>query len=67
VILPVVLGGDDGAAQVVLTDDIDGPEAEETVRFGLDRAEYEIDLGKEHASQPPATFAPYIRRRPARR
>ena len=36
--------------QIVLTDDIDGSEASETVRFGLDGREYEIDLNAEHAS-----------------
>jgi hypothetical protein len=31
--------------QTLLVDDIDGSEAEGTVRFGLDGAEYEIDPG----------------------
>ena len=35
--------------QTLLVDDIDGSEAEGTVRFGLDGAEYEIDLSAEHA------------------
>ena len=35
--------------QTLLVDDIDGSEAESTVRFGLDGAEYEIDLSAEHA------------------
>jgi hypothetical protein len=35
--------------QILLVDDIDGSEAEGTVRFGLDGAEYEIDLSAEHA------------------
>ena len=34
--------------QVRLLDDIDGNEAEETVRFGLDGTEYEIDLNAGH-------------------
>src|SRR5882757_672951 len=34
--------------QTLLVDDIDGSEAEGTVRFGLDGAEYEIDLSAEH-------------------
>jgi hypothetical protein len=35
--------------QILLVDDIDGSEAAGTVRFGLDGAEYEIDLSTEHA------------------
>ena len=35
--------------QTLLIDDLDGGEAEGTVRFGLDGAEYEIDLSAEHA------------------
>ena len=35
--------------QTVFIDDLDGSEAEGTVRFGLDGAEYEIDLNTEHA------------------
>ena len=34
--------------QVLLVDDLDGGEAEGTVRFGLDGVEYEIDLSAEH-------------------
>lgn len=39
-------------AQKILTsfiDDLDGSKAEGTVRFGLDGAEYEIDLNTKHA------------------
>lgn len=35
--------------QTVFIDDLDGSDAEGTVRFGLDGAEYEIDLNAEHA------------------
>jgi nucleoid-associated protein Lsr2 len=35
--------------QTLLIDDLDGSAAEETVRFGLDGTEYEIDLNAEHA------------------
>ena len=35
--------------QVLLIDDLDGSEAERTVRFGLDGTEYEIDLNAGHA------------------
>lgn len=34
---------------IVLVDDLDGTEAEETVRFGLDGASYEIDLNGANA------------------
>jgi hypothetical protein len=34
---------------VVLEDDLDGGPADETVRFGLDGVDYEIDLSKQHA------------------
>ena len=61
---------------VVLEDDLDGGPADETVRFGIDGAEYEIDLGAASAAAFRARLAPYIaharkagraqRRRPAR-
>lgn len=35
--------------KVVLTDDVDGGPATETVRFGLDGSEYEIDLTAKNA------------------
>ena len=34
---------------IVLVDDIDGSEAEETVTFGLDGTTYEIDLNSDNA------------------
>jgi len=34
---------------VVLEDDLDGGPADETVRFGLDGVDYEIDLNKQNA------------------
>jgi hypothetical protein len=37
--------------QTLFIDDLDGSEAEGTVRFGLDGTEYEIDLNAEHAQQ----------------
>ncbi|MGI9007648.1 MAG: histone-like nucleoid-structuring protein Lsr2 [Streptosporangiaceae bacterium] len=36
--------------ETVRTDDLDGSAADSTIRFGLDGAEYEIDLNDEHAS-----------------
>jgi hypothetical protein len=60
--------------QVLYVDDIDGSEAEGTVRFGLGGAEYEIDLNKKHADQLTKAIGPFIEaarrvpssRRPAR-
>ena len=37
--------------QTLFVDDLDGSEAEGTVRFGLDGAEYEIDLNAKHAKE----------------
>jgi hypothetical protein len=37
--------------QTLFIDDIDGGEAEGTVRFGLDGAEYEIDLSARHSDE----------------
>ncbi|SPF67996.1 LSR2-LIKE LSR2 ANTIGEN IMMUNE PRECURSOR RESPONSE SIGNAL PLASMID LYSYL GP61 [Propionibacterium ruminifibrarum] len=37
--------------QVILTDDVDGSEAAETVNFGLDGVSYEIDLSDENAAR----------------
>ena len=46
--------------QTLFIDDLDGSEADGTVRFGLDGAEYEIDLNTEHAQQLRDALAPYI-------
>ncbi|HLR45125.1 MAG TPA: Lsr2 family protein [Brevibacterium sp.] len=46
--------------KVVLTDDIDGTDASETVRFGLDQGSYEIELSDENAERLRAALAPYI-------
>ena len=37
--------------QTLFIDDLDGSEANGTVRFGLDGTEYEIDLNAQHAQQ----------------
>ena len=37
--------------QTLFIDDLDGSAAEGTVRFGLDGAEYEIDLNARHAQE----------------
>jgi hypothetical protein len=61
--------------QTLLIDDLDGSQAEGTVRFGLDGTEYEIDLNAQHAQALRDALARYINaarragggaRRPAR-
>ena len=61
--------------QVLLIDDLDGSAADGTVRFGLDGAEYEIDLNAEHAQALRDALSRYVQaarraggsaRRPAR-
>ena len=61
--------------QILFVDDLDGSEAEGTVRFGLDGTEYEIDLNAEHAQALRDALARYVKaarragggtRRPAR-
>jgi hypothetical protein len=61
---------------VELEDDLDGGPADETVRFGVDGSEYEIDLSKKNAVAFRRKLAPFIdharkagrggRRRPGR-
>jgi Lsr2 len=61
---------------VELQDDLDGGPADETVRFGVDGAEYEIDLSTKNAAAFRGKLAPFTgharkagrgqRRRPAR-
>lgn len=43
-----------------LIDDIDGGEAHETVRFGLDGHTYEIDLSTKNANKLRNALAPYV-------
>jgi hypothetical protein len=45
---------------ITLEDDLDGGPAEETVRFGLGSAEYEIDLNAANASRLRTQLAPFI-------
>ena len=50
---------------VALEDDLDGGPADETVRFGLDGAEYEIDLSTKNAAafrSRPAPFTGHARK-----
>lgn len=46
--------------ETVLTDDLDGGDADETVRFGLDGHEYEIDLSGPNAARLRSDLAPYV-------
>jgi hypothetical protein len=45
---------------IVLVDDIDQTDAEETVSFGLDGKEYAIDLNTKNASALRDALAPYV-------
>ncbi len=61
---------------VTLEDDLDGGPAQETIRFGIGGADYQIDLSKKHANAFRRKLAPFIeharkagkgqRRRPGR-
>jgi hypothetical protein len=44
----------------MLVDDIDGGEADETVRFAVDGVQYEIDLSKKNATKMRDALARYI-------
>lgn len=44
---------------IVLTDDLDGGEATETVRFGLDGGQFEIDLSEKNAQALREAVRPY--------
>jgi hypothetical protein len=46
--------------QTVFIDDLDGTEADGTVRFSLDGTEYEIDLNANHTQQLREALAPYV-------
>jgi hypothetical protein len=45
---------------IVLEDDIDGSDADETVTFALDGVSYEIDLNGENAAKLRDALAPYV-------
>lgn len=45
---------------IELVDDLDGSQAEETVRFALDGTSYEIDLSRENALRLRDTFTMYV-------
>jgi hypothetical protein len=48
------------ARKVVLVDDIDGNDADETVSFGLDGISYEIDLSSDNAAALRDALAEYV-------
>ena len=50
------------AKQIIhkLVDDLDGGDAEETVKFALDGIQYEIDLSEKNADEIAGLFAPYV-------
>jgi hypothetical protein len=47
--------------QVLLVDDLDGGEAEETVTFALDGKSYEIDLSDSNADKLRGILEPYVK------
>ncbi len=46
--------------QILLVDDIDGGKADETVKFGLDGAQYEVDLSEKNAKSLRDALAAYV-------
>ena len=46
--------------QTLFIDDIDGGEAEGTVRFALDGSEYEIDLNAKHSKELRSALGKYV-------
>jgi hypothetical protein len=46
--------------QVQLVDDLNGDVAQETVRFGIDGTDYEIDLTTENAQKLRSTLSEYV-------
>ena len=46
--------------QTLFIDDLDGSASEGTVRFGLDGADYEIDLNAKHAQELRDALARYV-------
>jgi hypothetical protein len=46
---------------VLLVDDIDGSDADETIPFGLDGAHYEIDLNSDHAQELRGQLERYVK------
>lgn len=47
--------------EVILVDDLDGSDANESLSFAFDGRHYQIDLSKEHAKEFRNLLKPYIR------
>ena len=47
---------------VTLVDDLDGGPADETVRFGINGSQYEIDLSSKNATRLRQRMAPFVER-----
>jgi hypothetical protein len=47
---------------IALEDDLDGSPAAETLRFGIDGSEYEIDLSEQNAARFRRRLAPFVSR-----
>lgn len=45
---------------IILTDDLDGTEASESITYSLDGTQYEIDLSEKHAADLRKAFEKYI-------
>ena len=45
---------------MLLVDDIDGSDAHETIKFGLDGTHYEIDLNSDHAEELRGQLSRYV-------
>ena len=48
------------SVQIILEDDLEGGPAEETVHFGVDGRQYEIDLSSANADKLRAAIRPYV-------
>lgn len=46
--------------KVLLIDDLDGSDADETVKFGLDGRDYEMDLTSDHAAELREVLSRYV-------
>ncbi len=46
--------------KVILVDDLDGGDADETIKFGIDGASYEIDLNHANANKLREALAPFV-------
>ena len=55
-----ITGGARCSLSFILEDDLDGGKADETVQFGLDGVEYEIDLSTENYEKLRDALAPWV-------